>query len=75
MRALRERLDPEDQTLLILHVDRALTWPEIALVLHDEAAPLEGAEHGRAAARLRKRFERVKAEFRRLAREEGLLPR
>ena len=75
MRALRERLDPDDQTLLILHVDRALTWPEIALVLHDDASPLEGADHSRAAARLRKRFERVKAEFRRLAREEGLLPR
>jgi len=75
MRALREHLSPEDQTLLILHVDRRLTWPEIALVLHDADDVLATAEQAREAARLRKRFERLKLELRRLAIEEGLLRR
>jgi RNA polymerase sigma-70 factor, ECF subfamily len=75
MRALREQLDEQDRMLLILHVDRRLSWPEIALVLHEGAQPLEGPLHVREAARLRKRFERVKLELRRLAVADGLLRR
>lgn len=60
----RARLDPDDQVLLILRVDRDLSWRECALVLdgeHDSPAALE-----RRAAALRKRFERIKARLREL---------
>jgi RNA polymerase sigma-70 factor (ECF subfamily) len=72
-RSLRERLDPEDQTLLILHVDRAIGFRELALVLHDGGEELEGTALDREAARLRKRFERLKAALREMATREGLI--
>ena len=68
---LREKLDAEDRELLVLRVNRGLSWKEIALVFGgvDETP----AELSRRAASLRKRFERVKNRLRELAREEGLL--
>jgi DNA-directed RNA polymerase specialized sigma24 family protein len=65
VRRLREQLDPDDQALLVLRVDKDLGWRDIAIVL---AGPDVGeAELARHAARLRKRFERVKAQLRTLA--------
>lgn len=58
-RRLRERLDPDEQTLLILRVDRRMSWAEIAVVM-DGA----GVDRARAAATLRKRYERVVARLR-----------
>ncbi|MFT3926875.1 MAG: sigma-70 family RNA polymerase sigma factor [Myxococcales bacterium] len=75
IRALRKRLPIDDQTLLILFVDRSLPWREIAQVMHDQDTPLDPAELTREAARLRKRFERVKAELKAMALAEGLLKR
>jgi DNA-directed RNA polymerase specialized sigma24 family protein len=72
LRAFREQLDPDDQTMLILHVDRALPWREVALVML-QAEHADPAALAREAARLRKRFERVKAELKTLARREGLI--
>ena len=72
LRVFREQLDPDDQTLLILHVDRALPWREVALVML-QAEHAEPAVLAREAVRLRKRFERVKAELKTLARREGLI--
>lgn len=69
---LRERLDPEDQTLLILRIDRKMSWRDIAAVMHDDDAP-DTAEVKRHAAALRKRFERLKNHLRELAREEGIV--
>jgi RNA polymerase sigma-70 factor (ECF subfamily) len=66
--ALRRALDPAEQTLLILRLDRNLSWHEIGEVL-----AAEGEEVGEAA--LRKRFERIKERLRELAITEGLLPR
>ncbi len=63
---LRESLKPEEQTLLILRVDKGLSWKEIAQVLADEEAPPD-------VGALRKRFERLKERLLRLAREEGLV--
>src|SRR5262249_38653602 len=41
---LREQLDPEDQTILILRVDRDLSWLELAqIMLGGEPAPSEQA--------------------------------
>jgi RNA polymerase sigma-70 factor (ECF subfamily) len=56
---LRDQLDPDEQTLLILRVDRRMTWPEIAAVMN-----LAGSEPTRAAAMLRKRYERIIARLR-----------
>jgi RNA polymerase sigma-70 factor (ECF subfamily) len=75
IRELRERLPHEDQTILILHVDRDLPWREIALVMQDGGEPLDDAAIDRESARLRKRFERIKAELKALAEKEGLLKR
>jgi len=59
---LRAQLDPDDQILLVLRVDRELGWREIAHVLLGEEA--DAAACDRHAAALRKRFERVKAQLR-----------
>jgi RNA polymerase sigma-70 factor, ECF subfamily len=59
--ALREQLDPDDQALLVLRVDRALAWREVAQIM-DASEPA-----------LRKRFERVKERLEELARAAGLL--
>lgn len=61
--ALRERLEPDDRTLLILRVDRRMAWRDIAAVLGEPPEP-RGLE--RRAAALRKRFERLKLELRAL---------
>jgi RNA polymerase sigma-70 factor (ECF subfamily) len=58
---LRERLPAGDQMLLILRVDRDLSWREIARIMADAGEPA-----------LRKRFERVKTRLREMAREEKL---
>jgi len=71
-RALRERLDPDDQMLLILRVERAMAWRDIALAMAGDSN-LDDDTVARDSARLRKAFERVKSELKRMAREEGLL--
>lgn len=58
---LRATLEPDDQMLLGLRVDRDLAWPEIASIL--------GAE----APALRKRYERLTKRLRELARERGIV--
>jgi RNA polymerase sigma-70 factor (ECF subfamily) len=62
LRELRRALTPADQTLLVLKLDRHMSWREVALVLgeSDEAV-------------VRKRFERVKHKLRKLAVASGLL--
>lgn len=67
---LREELDPDDHALLILRVDRKLSWREIARAMPDE----QGDDGEKRAATLRKRFERAKAQLRELALAHGLLP-
>lgn len=73
VRALRDHLSPEDQSLLILYIDRDLPWREIAMVLTEQGEALDDEALDREAARLRKRFERVKAELKTLAIEQGLI--
>jgi RNA polymerase sigma-70 factor (ECF subfamily) len=63
---LRASLDPEERTLLILRLDRELSWNEVAEVLSSEGEPLDSAA-------ARKRFERVKEKLAKLAKEQGLL--
>lgn len=74
VRALRERLDPDDRMLLMLRVDRRMAWRDLAQVMLGAlAGEPESDEIAREAARLRKRFERVKADLREMATAEGLL--
>jgi len=60
---LRERLEPDDQALLILRIDRKLAWLDVARALSDSEEP-GPAELNRSSAALRKRFERLKAQLR-----------
>lgn len=73
VRALRDRLSDDDQLLLVLYVDRALSWRDIAMIVHEQGLELQGEPLERESARLRKRFERVKSELKELAKQEGLI--
>jgi RNA polymerase sigma-70 factor (ECF subfamily) len=72
---LRDELDADDQTLLILRLDRGLEWNEIAQVFLTSDAPADAQTEKREAARLRKRFQLVKERLTRLAKERGLISR
>ncbi|HUL58551.1 MAG TPA: sigma-70 family RNA polymerase sigma factor [Anaeromyxobacteraceae bacterium] len=71
LRRLRETLDAEDQTLLVLRVDKEMEWEEIAAVLGGEGAERAGRQV--TSAGLRKRFERLKDRLAELARAQGLI--
>ena len=62
LRQFRERLSPEEQTLLILRIDRGLAWQEVAAIMEGVDEPA-----------LRKRFDRLKRRLREAARAEGLI--
>ena len=72
VQALREQLDEEEQTVLMLHVDQQLSFPELARVMLGEAQD-DPAALEREAARLRKRFQVIKRRLRELAEAAGLL--
>ncbi|HET6334786.1 MAG TPA: sigma-70 family RNA polymerase sigma factor [Polyangiales bacterium] len=71
-RELREKLDPEAQILLVLRVDRGLSWRDLAMTMSGDV-DLDDETLERESARLRKAFERVKIELKRMAEDEGLL--
>jgi RNA polymerase sigma-70 factor (ECF subfamily) len=71
-RALRASLSEEDRSLLVLRVDRALDWKDIARVTLGSDSPA-AAVLARESDRLRKRFQLLKVELRRRAREAGLV--
>lgn len=73
MRELRNRLPVDDQTLLVLRIDKGLSWNELATVFAGEGDGTEEADQARWAARLRQRFATIKRRLRELAQEEGLL--
>src|SRR5262249_27969910 len=72
---LRESLSPEDQALVILRIDRGLSFSDLARIfLEDQAvgaAPTAEAL-ARESARLRRRFQLVKQRLLALGRERGL---
>jgi len=70
---LRRTLRPDDQTLLILRIDRSMAWLDIARVLAGPETPIDDEELRARSAKLRKRFERLKERLRALAQEERLL--
>jgi RNA polymerase sigma-70 factor (ECF subfamily) len=66
---LRDELAAEDRALLMLRLNRKLGWVEIARVVSELDEPTD-EELARAAAGLRKRYERLKEQFRRQLRAE-----
>jgi RNA polymerase sigma-70 factor (ECF subfamily) len=69
---LRQALAPDDQLLLSLRIDKGLSWPEIAEILEQDCN-VDGRARSRAAARLRQRFQSLKARLRRQAQAAGLI--
>ncbi len=68
--AIREALPEEDRALLVLRVDRGMSWVDIARVFSPEDDSAEAIT--RVSARMRKRFQLVKDEIRRRAQEAGI---
>jgi len=71
-RRLRTRLSIDEQQILLLRVDREMSWADVARVMHgtDSAEPLDLTVR---TAALRQRFHGIKERLRSLAQEEGLL--
>lgn len=67
---LREQLSEEEQTLLVLRVDKGLDWQDVAAVLKGE---LPASQATRECARLRQQFRALKSKLAFMAREAGLL--
>lgn len=65
---LRGQLTPAEQSLLVLRVDRGLSWSEVAVVM---STPEENLDPQTVA----KRYQRVKTKLRKLAEDAGLLGR
>ena len=72
IRLLREQLDDDEQTLLILRVDRGLAWRELAVVMGEVSGDAREDALARAAARMRTRFQAAKKRLRQMAEREGL---
>jgi RNA polymerase sigma-70 factor, ECF subfamily len=70
---LSEQLPLDDQTLLVLRVNRRLDWKEIARIMIDDGEATTERDLDKEAARLRQRFQAVKEKLRRLVAEAGLL--
>lgn len=71
---LREQLPQQDQTILILRVDKKMSWRELATVMLYDGEPVDDDKAlEREAARLRKRFQLIKDKLRQLAEADGLL--
>jgi RNA polymerase sigma-70 factor (ECF subfamily) len=73
LRDLRRRLGERDELMLLLRVDRGLSWREIARVFVPCGPNAEDLEIEREAARLRQRFQVLKQRLRQWAEAEGLL--
>lgn len=70
--ALRDALAPDDRALLVLRIDRNLSWADIARVTLCDTEP-DTATLGRESMRLRKRFQLLKQRLREEVRAAGLV--
>jgi RNA polymerase sigma-70 factor, ECF subfamily len=69
---LRESLPLDDQTLLILRINRGLAWTEIAQVMLHKGEVVERGVLEKEAVRLRQRYQVAKKKLQGMAREAGL---
>jgi len=72
-RELRSQLAPHEQTLLMLRVDRRMSWVDVARAMAATDESLTPADLARRATVLRQQFQRIKARLRELALQEELL--
>jgi RNA polymerase sigma-70 factor (ECF subfamily) len=72
--AIRAALDDDDRMLLVLRVDRAMSWNDVARVMANDDDGDSDDAVARVAARLRKRFQTVKDTIRARAVQSGLIP-
>jgi RNA polymerase sigma factor (sigma-70 family) len=72
---LRDELSDDDRELLVLRVDRALPWNEIALAFADDPEHCSDEEIRRLSDALRQRFHSLKKRLAKRARAAGLLPK
>jgi RNA polymerase sigma-70 factor (ECF subfamily) len=70
---IRAMLDDDDRMLLLLRVDRAMSWNDVARVMLEEGQDDSDDTVGRTAARMRKRFQSVKETIRERAVATGLI--
>ncbi len=70
LQRLRATLPDEDQELLVLRIDRDMSWQELARIFAGESVTLDAEDLARESARLRKRFQLVKDRFLALARAQ-----
>ena len=71
--AIRATLSDADRMLLVLRVDRAMSWNDVARVMAEEDEGDSEPQLARVAARLRKRFQAVKETIRKRAKDTGLM--
>jgi RNA polymerase sigma-70 factor, ECF subfamily len=71
LQRLRAKLPPEDQELLVLRIDRDMSWEELARVFSEGETPLDAKDLERESARLRKRFQLVKDRVREMMKRAG----
>lgn len=69
--AIRDELSEGDRAILVLRIDRAMDWADVARVMSKEDA--SEAEVKRVAARLRQRFSVLKKTIRERALARGLM--
>jgi RNA polymerase sigma-70 factor (ECF subfamily) len=70
--ALRASLSADEQTLLVLRIDRGMGWEEVVRVFYGDES-LDEAEVRRKSVNLRQRFRTLKRRLTELAAAEGLL--
>jgi RNA polymerase sigma-70 factor, ECF subfamily len=68
---LREELSEDDQALLVMRVDREMSWPDLARIFVGEGADEDALK--REAARLRKRYQTMKERLLKMAKKQGLV--
>jgi RNA polymerase sigma-70 factor (ECF subfamily) len=73
IRELRDQLSRSDQDLLILRIDRDLSWRDIAHAMSTASQMPDDEELRRAEAALRQRFADIKKRLKRMAEQAGLL--
>ena len=69
-RLVQSELSADEREILILRVDREMSWDEVARVV--EGAELQGSALKRATDRLRQRFRIIKQRLKRAARKKKL---
>jgi RNA polymerase sigma-70 factor (ECF subfamily) len=69
--AIRAQLAEQDRVLLMLRIDRQMSWNQVAQIMSDDTESEQ--DLARAAAKLRQRFQTIKNSIRERARAMGIV--